>query len=146
MKEFEPFVDADRAAEFLSIDRETIIRWAAQRYDPRPPSWCGPTPGMALSVLRTIHLGRGQSTIRLPSVLGKATMKRAHKGTMQLVERKSGLRSGSTAGLRRTRLENRGAASVHLAPLRDSNPRPRPGGKWNVLAWADHLTNPVHAI
>src|ERR1700733_9537353 len=63
----------------------------AQRYNPRPPSWCGPTPGMAFSVLRTIHLGRGQSTIRLPSVLGKATMKRAHKGTMQLVERKSGL-------------------------------------------------------
>ena len=37
MKEFEPFVDADRAAEFLSIDRETIIRWARKGTIPGHP-------------------------------------------------------------------------------------------------------------
>ena len=41
MKEFEPFVDADRAAEFLSIDRETIIRWARKGTIPGHPLGTG---------------------------------------------------------------------------------------------------------
>ena len=41
MKEFEPFVDAHRAAEFLSIDRETIIRWARKGTIPGHPLGAG---------------------------------------------------------------------------------------------------------
>jgi len=41
IEEFEPFVDADRAAEFLSIDRETIIRWARKGTIPGHPLGAG---------------------------------------------------------------------------------------------------------
>jgi hypothetical protein len=38
---FEPFVDADKAAEFLSMDRETIIRWARACKIPAHPLGTG---------------------------------------------------------------------------------------------------------
>ena len=38
---FEDFVDADRAAEFLSIDRETVIRWARNGTMPGHPLGAG---------------------------------------------------------------------------------------------------------
>jgi predicted site-specific integrase-resolvase len=37
----EHFVDADRAAEFLSIDRETLIRWARRGIAPGYPLGTG---------------------------------------------------------------------------------------------------------
>jgi excisionase family DNA binding protein len=41
MAGFEDFVDADRAAEFLSIHRETIIRWARNGTVPGHPLGAG---------------------------------------------------------------------------------------------------------
>jgi hypothetical protein len=56
IEEFEPFVDADRAAEFLSIDRETIIRWARKGTIPGHPLGAGrlrPPSGCIASALRS---------------------------------------------------------------------------------------------
>ena len=41
MQEPESYVDADRAAEFLSIDRATVIRWARAGTIPGHPLGAG---------------------------------------------------------------------------------------------------------
>jgi excisionase family DNA binding protein len=41
MPEHEPFVDADRACEFLSLDRATVIRWARSGEIPGHPLGTG---------------------------------------------------------------------------------------------------------
>ena len=41
VRQMEPFVDADIASEFLSIDRETLIRWARRGIIPGHPLGAG---------------------------------------------------------------------------------------------------------